>query len=259
MKTHSSEPMIQVGIVKNDIVQFVLHGRFSTGNKHNFSGEHTISVSNGKLLFEGELLDEIQFIPQNHATFFEIKEVTIGIRFHWERNEDQRFRGILKFIVVDNDVQAINIVHVEDYLTSVISSEMSATSSLELLKAHAVISRSWLLNKLEGRRKTTEHSSKMACDEEKIIRWYDHQDHTHFDVCADDHCQRYQGITKESTETVKQAISETYGQVLCYDNDICDARFYKACGGMTEAFENCWEDVHHPYLIPVTDWKENFS
>lgn len=140
----------------------------------------------------------------------------------------------------------------EDYLTSVISSEMSATSSLELLKAHAVISRSWLLNKLEDRLEE-KHSDAMVITDEKIIRWYDHQDHTHFDVCADDHCQRYQGITKASTQAVREAIKATFGEVLTYDGKICDARFYKACGGATELFENCWEEVHHPYLLPVAD------
>ena len=182
-------------------------------------------------------------------------DVVIGIHFHWERKETQRFNGSLKFIVIDDEVQAIDIVPTEDYLTSVISSEMSATSSLELLKAHAVISRSWLLNKLENK-ETESHAASMVVTDERIIRWYDHQDHTLFDVCADDHCQRYQGITKASTQAVREAIKATFGEVLTYDGKICDARFYKACGGATELFENCWEKVHHPYLLPVADTAE---
>ena len=134
----------------------------------------------------------------------------------------------------------------------VISSEMSATSSLELLKAHAVISRSWLLNKLVKKDKAKQPAA-MEISDERIIRWYDDQDHTLFDVCADDHCQRYQGITKASTQAVREAIKATFGEVLSYDGEICDARFYKACGGATELFENCWEEKHHPYLLPVVD------
>lgn len=253
MKKYDSQPTIQVGILKDKEIKFTLSGEFVVnGGSETISGEGRVSVSGDKLLYNGNLYDSIVFSSPSEESSFDLLDVVIGIHFHWERKETQRFKGALKFIVLEGAVQAINIVPTEDYLTSVISSEMSATSSLELLKAHAVISRSWLLNKLEDK-VTEKHSDAMIITDDKIIRWYDHQDHTLFDVCADDHCQRYQGITKASTQAVREAIKATFGQVLTYGGKICDARFYKACGGATELFENCWEEEHHPYLLPVAD------
>ncbi len=257
MKRQETQPTISVGILRSKVIRFTLHGDFRiNGNGSVVTGDQTVSVQDGKILYNNDLHDEIIFSPFSTTDSFDLLDVVIGIHFHWERKETQRFNGSLKFIVIDDEVQAINIVPTEDYLTSVISSEMSATSSLELLKAHAVISRSWLLNKLENK-ETVSHADSMAVTDERIIRWYDHQDHTLFDVCADDHCQRYQGITKASTQAVRKAIKATFGEVLTYDGKICDARFYKACGGATELFENCWEEVHHPYLIPVADTAED--
>lgn len=253
MKKYDSQPTIQVGILKQTEIKFVLRGEFVVnGGTEIVSGEGSVALSDGKILYKGNRYDSLLFSSADEESSFDLVDVVIGIHFHWERKETQRFKGALKFILLDGELQAINIVPTEDYLTSVISSEMSATSSLELLKAHAVISRSWLLNKLEDRLEE-KHSDAMVITDEKIIRWYDHQDHTHFDVCADDHCQRYQGITKASTQAVREAIKATFGEVLTYDGKICDARFYKACGGATELFENCWEEVHHPYLLPVAD------
>lgn len=253
MKKYDSQPTIQVGILKNKEIRFLLRGDFLVnGEEPLVSGECVVAVSENKILYKGERYDSLLFTSSDDTSSFDLLDVVIGINFHWERKETQRFKGALKFIVLEGEVQAIDIVPTEDYLTSVISSEMSATSSLELLKAHAVISRSWLLNKLEDKSEA-KHSDSMVINDEKIIRWYDHQDHTHFDVCADDHCQRYQGITKASTQAVREAIKATFGEVLTYDGKICDARFYKACGGATELFENCWEEVHHPYLLPVAD------
>ena len=205
-------------------------------------------------------------------------DVTIGINFHWERKEDQRFLGALKIITENNKLTAINVIHVEDYLTSVISSEMSATASLELLKAHAVISRSWLLA-IDNSRLTIDNSqltidnsmqhtsaasnsaakpSAANCQLSIVncqLKWYERDAHTRFDVCADDHCQRYQGITRASTEIVKQAIAATRGQVLMYGGKICDARFSKCCGGAFEEFQYCWEDAPHPYLRKQRDFR----
>ncbi|MBR3518862.1 MAG: SpoIID/LytB domain-containing protein [Paludibacteraceae bacterium] len=257
MKRQETQPTISVGILRSKVIRFTLHGDFRiNGNGSVVTGDQTVSVQDGKILYNNDLHDEIIFSPFSTTDSFDLLDVVIGIHFHWERKETQRFNGSLKFIVIDDEVQAINIVPTEDYLTSVISSEMSATSSLELLKAHAVISRSWLLNKLENK-ETESHAASMVVTDERIIRWYDHQDHTLFDVCADDHCQRYQGITKASTQAVREAIKATFGEVLTYDGKICDARFYKACGGATELFENCWEEVHHPYLLPVADTAED--
>lgn len=253
MRKYDSQPTIQVGILKQTEIKFILRGEFVVnGGTEIVSGEGSVALSDGKILYKGNRYESLLFSSADEESSFDLVDVVIGIHFHWERKETQRFKGALKFILLDGELQAINIVPTEDYLTSVISSEMSATSSLELLKAHAVISRSWLLNKLEDRQEE-KHSDAMVITDEKIIRWYDHQDHTHFDVCADDHCQRYQGITKASTQAVREAIKATFGEVLTYDGKICDARFYKACGGTTELFENCWEEVHHPYLLPVAD------
>jgi SpoIID/LytB domain protein len=185
--------------------------------------------------------------------------VTIGINFHWERQETQVFSGTLKLVVDEEKIVAINILPAEDYLTSVISSEMSANSSLELLKAHAVISRSWLFAQIEKRKAMSGKSEgffSFTKTKEEYIRWYDREDHTIFDVCADDHCQRYQGITKASNATVAEAVRATRGRLLMYDNEVCDARFSKCCGGATEEFEYCWEDKHYPYLSAVRDAEE---
>ena len=209
---------------------------------------------------------------QESVASFELLDVTIGINFHWERKEDQRFQGSLKIIVENGKLTGINVIRVEDYLTSVISSEMSATASLELLKAHAVISRSWLLANLSGlqtdklqlpvgndtmRNKNANQDNAANCQLSTAdcqLKWYERDSHTHFDVCADDHCQRYQGITRASTDIVRQAIAATRGQVLISEGRICDARFSKCCGGAFEEFQYCWEDIKYPYLAKQRDY-----
>lgn len=188
---------------------------------------------------------------------FSLYNVTIGINFHWERQETQIFQGTLKLVVEEGKITAINLLSVEDYLISVISSEMKATSPLEFLKAHAVVSRSWLYAQMEKRRTLSgkEQSGffSLIKNDTEYVRWYDREDHTIFDVCADDHCQRYQGITKATQESVIQAVQATRGQVLTYNGEVCDARFSKCCGGATEEFEACWEEKHFPYLETVRD------
>jgi len=199
---------------------------------------------------------EFIFVSQRTKDSFLLKNVTIGINFHWEQKQDQEFRGSLKLIVEDGKVRAINMVPLEEYLRSVISSEMSATSSPELLKAHAIISRSWLMAQIEKSRKLTCEETPYQTStesEDERIRWYDREDHKHFDVCADDHCQRYQGITKIISDKANAAIDATFGEFLMYNGNICDARFSKCCGGVSENFENVWEPVYHPYLSKVVD------
>ncbi|KAA6321045.1 hypothetical protein EZS27_029257 [termite gut metagenome] len=247
-----NEPRVRVGILFEPEIKFSFLVPYNV-NERKIAGMQTVTYDNGKILWQGGLYDELLFEPADEAASgFELKDVTIGINFHWERKEDQRFQGALKIIAEDGKLAGINIIGVEDYLTSVISSEMSATASLELLKAHAVISRSWLLKSL-----TPNPSPKERKEEPNpagtLIRWYDRSSHLHFDVCADDHCQRYQGITRASTEVVRQAIAATRGQVLMYEDQICDARFSKCCGGAFEEFQYCWEDVEHPYLSKQRD------
>ena len=263
------EPKVHVGILFEPQIEFILLSPYRI-NGMEISSKQVVTYNEGRILWNGRLYDELLFEPVNEATdAFELLDVTIGINFHWERKEDQRFLGALKIIVEDNKLTGINVIHAEDYLTSVISSEMSATASLELLKAHAVISRSWLLANL-GEVKSGElrvessmqrnnpdstANSQLSTFNSQLIKWYERDAHTRFDVCADDHCQRYQGITRASTEIVKQAIAATRGQLLMSDGKICDARFSKCCGGAFEEFQYCWEDIPHPYLRKQRDWK----
>ena len=250
------EPKVSVGIMFEPEISFFLNTPFMFNGKE-FVGAGSVKLSGSKILFNGELFDSLQFDPADmESASFELKDVTIGINFHWERKENQVFKGSLRFIVENEKITAVNFLSVEEYLTSVISSEMSATASLELLKAHAVISRSWLLAQIQKNKEITQSEtqySTMTENEGELIRWYDREDHVNFDICADDHCQRYQGITRASTEIVKQAITETYGQLLTYDGKICDARYSKSCGGVFEEFQNCWEDIKYPYLIGKRD------
>jgi len=204
--------------------------------------------------FENEQYDSLEFEAiKPESACFELPEVKIGIGFHWERTEKQVFEGRLKFLVEGDKLTAVNRVPLESYLTSVISSEMSAKASGELLKAHAVISRSWLMAQVRQKGKNTGKVSEMVETETERIKWYDREDHTLYDVCADDHCQRYQGITKASTVQVREAIRDTRGQTLVSEGEICDARFSKCCGGIMEFFENCWENEPKKYLQGLAD------
>lgn len=250
-----TEPQIAVGILSGKEIQFSFPDEFISSDGMAISGIQQAVYRKGKIYWQEKEYDELSFTPQQTtSSFFELQDVTIGINFHWERKEVQRFKGELKIIVEDDKLTAINIISIEDYLTSVISSEMSVTASLELLKAHAVISRSWLLNKLRvenGELRVTVQPDNAA--HSQLIKWYDHEAHKNFDVCADDHCQRYQGITRASTSRAIEAVSATRGETLMYEGKICDARFSKCCGGAFEEFQNCWENVRHPYLIGQRD------
>ena len=258
------EPVITVGILSGKEIGFSFPKEFISSDGIAICGIQQAVYRKGKICWQEKEYDELSFTPQQDtSSFFELQDVTIGINFHWERKEVQRFKGELKIIVEDDRLTVINIIPIEDYLTSVISSEMSATASLELLKAHAVISRSWLLNKLKvanGKLKVIMHPDNTANFElstlpSQLIKWYDHEAHKNFDVCADDHCQRYQGITRTSTPQAIEAVFATRGEVLMYEGEICDARFSKCCGGAFEEFQNCWENVKHPYLIGQRDSK----
>lgn len=254
-------PIINVGIMTEKAVSFVFHEEYIHTETGNFlKGEQRVLFVNGNIVYNGKLYKELFFEPASPSAFFELKAVTIGVNFHWERKEDQRFRGALNLIIDNEGILFINQVDAEEYLTSVISSEMSVTASKELLKAHAVISRSWLLAQVEKNAYLAQSKKKYQSyyrDNEQLIRWYDREDHIHFDVCADDHCQRYQGITRASLPIVEEVVRETRGEVLTDGESICDARFSKCCGGVTEQFEHCWEPIPHSYLIAVGDNTEN--
>ncbi len=259
-----NQPTIKVGIMYEPEIRFVLNGYHmlrETGEIMN--GAQTVSFSEGKIVLNGVPVKSANVVlnPVDPKTAsFDLFDVTIGIHFHWERKENQRFKGSLCIIVENEKLTAINDIPLEDYLESVISSEMSATSSIELLKAHAVISRSWLLAQvIKGKelKQSAKNYNPVAETATEYIRWYDREDHVNFDVCADDHCQRYQGITRQTSELVRQAITETFGLTLMHNGKVCDARFSKSCGGVAETFENVWEPEVHPYLQAIVDNPQN--
>ena len=267
------QPMLEVGIMTAPQIVFEI---LSDG-----AGLRTASVREGKIEYGGALFDELYFDAETLSTMFAepsfiLHDVTIGVDFHWERKENQKFAGALKIIVNKGMLTAVNVIGVEDYLLSVISSEMSSSASEEFLKAHAVISRSWVMARIAGARGSHEGcvpegvcdvpslmtdldtrfcglSDHKASDVHEYVKWYDHEDHTCFDVCADDHCQRYQGLTRATGNTVRKVIDATWGQVLRHDGRLCDARFSKCCGGRMESFGTCWSDEDHPYLRPLPD------
>ena len=249
------EPIVSVGIVSASKLCFSLNAPYTVCGSQR-CGKQVVELSEGRILWENTLYDELLFEPTDAQSSFTLEDVTIGVNFHWERKEAQTFLGKLRFIVEDNNICAINELPVETYLTSVISSEMRATSSLELLKAHAVISRSWLLAQMEQRKAENNNVEKQPSffkTDEEIVRWYDREDHKRFDVCADDHCQRYQGITKAANKHVVEAIQQTAGEILTSHGEICDARYSKCCGGAVEEFQYCWENIKKPYLQALPD------
>lgn len=255
MQKAITEPEISVGIVSALHITFTLDGRYQAKGE-SLEGEQQVTFDEGGIRWQNDVYHELTFVPQTPDASFALHEVVIGINFHWERTETQRFRGSLRLVVNEGKITAINLLPAEEYLVSVISSEMNATSSPEFLKAHAVISRSWLLAQIEKRKqlgRQAQHSLSLLKSPTEYLRWYDREDHTIFDVCADDHCQRYQGITRASNPAVAQAVAATHGEVLMYGGTICDARFSKCCGGATEVFGTCWENKDYPYLQALRD------
>ena len=284
-----TEPTIDVGIMQGKEIAFTLNEPYTTDNNAYYKGKYIVQIKKNKILFDDKLYDELSFTYSTECTpSFSLHEVTIGKEFHWQQQETQTFQGSLILRIIDGELHAINRIAIEDYLTSVIASEMSGTSSVELLKAHAVISRSWLLAQIASQKLKIENSKlkvdqahnesasqfsnlKVAFEREQsllvgsaehsnfnevnpqFIKWYDREAHTHFDVCADDHCQRYQGVSRKVTPQVHEAIRATRGIVLSYEGEVCDARFSKCCGGRTELYESCWDDTPHPYLSVVDD------
>ena len=267
-----TQPHLQVGIMSAKEIEFEI---FSDG-----AGVRKATLCEGKIAYDGALYDELYFEAQTPSSMFAepsfmLRNVTIGVNFHWERQEDQKFAGALKIIVEKDKLTAVNVVGVEDYLLSVISSEMSASASEEFLKAHAVISRSWVMAQIASAGKQSKasvpegvndlpslvshldaslfHAKEEQGVDMEYVKWYDHEDHTRFDVCADDHCQRYQGLTRATGQTVRKVIDSTWGQVLLYDGKLCDARFSKCCGGVMEVFGSCWADEDVPYLQALPD------
>lgn len=258
-KENISEPLLEVGIVSGQKIPFFFAEPYRCAQTGKIvEGAFQAVLCNGKVSFGNDMFDQLDFeAVKAEGARFELPEVKIGIGFHWERMEKQAFEGHLKFLVEGDRLTAVNRVPLESYLTSVISSEMSAKASTELLKAHAVISRSWLMSQIRQKGKNKGKVSGMVETATERIKWYDREDHTLYDVCADDHCQRYQGITKAGTTQVREAIRATWGQTLVSEGEICDARFSKCCGGVMETFENCWEQEPKAYLMGLADYVVN--
>lgn len=268
-----TQPLLNVGIMSAKELEFEI---LSDG-----AGIRKAVMREGKIEYDGALYDELFFGARTLSTMFAepsfiLHGVTIGVDFHWERKESQSFAGALKIIVDGDRLSAVNVIGVEDYLLSVISSEMSASASEEFLKAHAVISRSWVMARIASEGAVRKYAvpegvvdlpslmwnldSRLCGKGEKnedggysYVKWYDHEDHKRFDVCADDHCQRYQGLTRATGETVRKVIDATWGQTLQYEGSLCDTRFSKCCGGIMEEFASCWADEDKPYLQALHD------
>lgn len=255
-KCEQSIDTLRVGIVDSDTIMFSVDGK---DHLMIYKGEDKIVDE----VYENGVLDQrlemTDFLSKNEP--FILKDVTIGKQFHWEKKEDQVFNGKLQVIAKEGKLHAINIIPVEEYLKSVISSEMSAMNNLELLKAHTIISRSWVLRqvinstkKMSSEQTLTDSNIENTDSVMRIIKFWDQEDHKYYDVCADDHCQRYQGITRQVSPLVEQAINETRGEVLKdKDGNVCDARFSKCCGGKSELFSTCWQDTDYDYLQSVND------
>ncbi len=258
-----NEPVINVGIKLDNNILFTLKGSFFFNKNIIPEGDYQATISKDKIITSFcDPTSKIELIPCKETSTFLVRNVKIGIGFHWEQLETQEFEGSISLIIEDQMLRLINNVALEKYLKSVISSEMSAMNDSNLLNAHAIISRSWILAQIINKTKKSRIKSKKDySDHEKnlveITRWYDREDHENFDVCADDHCQRYQGLTKIISKNAERAINETKGIILTYGNEVCDARFSKCCGGRTEDFENVWEPIRIPYMISVFDSKNN--
>ena len=252
-----AEPTVSVGVMSVGTLRFALNGPFEAKGQL-VEGQQEAVCTDGAIRWRGNAYSELLFVPAADDASFTLGDVTIGVNFHWQRKQQQTFRGRLRLIVDEGRLQVINEVPVETYLESVISSEMNATSSLELLKAHAVVSRSWIVRQMQNRRAAEQSGNtagffSFAHKPGELVRWYDRNDHVLFDVCADDHCQRYQGITSAPLDNVRRAVAETRGEVLKHDGEVCDARFSKCCGGITERFSACWDNTDKPYLQPSSD------
>jgi stage II sporulation protein D len=264
----TAEPKISVGIIdRSTRVAGRLEGIFLSDSFVSLSGTFSAKAVGGAcLLFDQEGTEVAQGpavrLSASGEGLFRLFNVTIGNQFHWQRMEEQAFRGDLTLVArPDDTITAINEIPLEGYLASVISSEMRATAPKEFLKAHAISSRSWLLAALQrkNRAQAAACSSGNVQQQDEVLRWYEREEHDLFDVCADDHCQRYQGATKIISGQAEAAVSETYGNVILYENEICDARYSKACGGFTEEFEVAWGDVRLPYLASVSDGPRSFD
>ncbi len=264
-----TEPTIDVGIMQGKEIEFTLNSPYHLRDSLR-QGTFTAHLTGEGIVLDGTTHDSIELTPCDASATFSLHGVTIGKEFHWQQQETQTFQGSLVLRIIEGELHAINRIAIEDYLTSVIASEMSGTSSVELLKAHAVISRSWLLAQMSPKLKIENSKLKVGqvCNDidsppeanfqlstfnSQLIKWYDREAHTHFDVCADDHCQRYQGVSRKVTAQVLEAIRATRGTVLSYEGEVCDARFSKCCGGITELYESCWDNTPHPYLSVVHD------
>jgi len=269
MNTLKKPPQIKVGVLSEEKIEFGLYGDYSVyGFNQLFNGEIKAELKDDKIIcsFEKKTIessDEIRFDPTNEKVdYFLFNEIKIGEKFHWSNKEKERFRGSLLLKKAEGKIIVINLINIDEYLRSVISSEMNDKLTLQALKAHAVVSRSWLLSHVSSKKQKRDSNESELQKESEHITWIKQQEHKYYDVCATDHCQRYHGITKLSTGMALKAVNETKGLVLTYKDDICDARYSKCCGGISESFENVWEPEKIDYLTSIIDYKfvpENYN
>ncbi len=247
MKAH-----LHIGLLKASKIEIILEGNYSLESGKRFPNTLLLEIENENLKLNGENLQTnfLEIYPKGESDFFTVKDVRFGIDFHWEQTEDMSYKGALKCFMDGNEIQVVNIVDIEDYISSVVASEMNANAPLEFIKAHAIISRSWALAQLQP--DAFDASAMIKTDDERIV-WYDKENHTQFDLCADDHCQRYQGLTRIKNKTALEAVKATQGEVLVYNDKICDTRFSKCCGGISEGFDKVWQPTPYPYLSAIWD------
>ena len=249
-------PILKIGIMNEKKLKFHLKGDYKwLETDKTVNGTFEACFHGDKIEFDGHKYDELTFSPIVENAEFMLEEVTIGVRFHWQRKTNQRYSGVLRLLATDNGIQVINEIDTEEYLMRVISAEMNENAPEEFLKAHAVISRSWVMAQIDKTINSHTENEKVDTDE-RTIKWYDKDDHSLFDVCADDHCQRYQGIGEGISDKVKKIVNSTKGEILRYNGKICDTRFSKCCGGVSEEFEHCWQPTHYDYLSAIRDSKD---
>jgi len=254
------EPRITVGIMDRQTeVAGRLEGNYHIEGVGLLSGKFVAKATAGVIVLTDDHNIELIRSPILHFTAvqsssFHIVNVTIGIDFHWERKEEQVFQGNLVLRLRDDGtISVINEINLEDYLRSVVSSEMSSAAPKQFLRAHAILSRSWILAALDRKKRTSQEPVIGTATDDELIRWYDREDHDVYDVCADDHCQRYQGVTKIISGQAGDAVMETSGTVITSGDTICDARYSKACGGLTENYQTAWSDKQIAYLASISD------
>lgn len=196
--------------------------------------------------------DAVVYTPLHEDSRLSLLNLKIGKEFHWQQTVEALLPGTVKVrLSPAGEWQTINSLPLEKYLQCVIGSEMNPAAPEEFLKAHCIISRSWALGKIRRTHKAGGNDAMFS--DNCISAWEDTADHSGFDVCSDDHCQRYQGLS-DMPSKIKKIVKDTEGMVLTdAEGNLADTRYSKCCGGKTELFSTCWQETDYPYLISQID------